>query len=112
MTRRRSASRWSRRRKGFALSSWTEQAACAGDDPQRYVLDSGPHKAPPASWHRIAHQLCQDCPVRPECADDALTHGDVGVVRGGVWLSPRPGLIHPTSTAKRHLSAVANERRF
>lgn len=68
------------------MGEWRESAQCVGDDPDRYVLDHGPHFVEHTERQRVAAELCDGCPVRRECAIDALLRSDRGVVRGGIWL--------------------------
>ncbi|AJE32552.1 hypothetical protein B842_03495 [Corynebacterium humireducens NBRC 106098 = DSM 45392] len=93
------------------MGHWANRAACRGEDPTRFVLDEQPHLVPADKRDRVAFQLCAGCPVRAECAQDALTHRDVGVVRAGVWIGLHPSASRPTNKAIRQLAARANERR-
>lgn len=82
--------------------SWRDRAACAGrteppiDLPRMSLNDR----------RRIARWYCLECPVKRECADDALDRGDVGVIRAGVWCSPHSGGVQ-TKTTRATLEAVA-----
>lgn len=56
---------------------WWERAACLNADPARW--DDGP-----LSMYHL--ETCGRCPVRRECAADALDHGDRATIRAGVDL--------------------------
>lgn len=63
---------------------WRDRAACIDADTDlffRGVTSAQPlgPEVPP----REAEEICNRCPVRPECLWDALVSGDLGV-RGGV----------------------------
>ncbi|MBU5654319.1 WhiB family transcriptional regulator [Corynebacterium aurimucosum] len=62
------------------MNHWWEKAQCAGQPLNNYVLTGQRDK------QATARQLCQHCPVKPQCAYDALEHQDSGVVRAGVWI--------------------------
>lgn len=87
--------------------SWVDSAQCSGDDPAKYVLNAPPFFVRVAKREQTAWALCRDCPVRRECAEDALIHRDIGVVRGGVWLDAGKKGSYLTKTAKRQLIAAA-----
>lgn len=62
------------------MNRWWEKAQCAGQPLNNYVLTGQRDK------QATARALCQHCPVKPQCAYDALQHEDSGVVRAGVWI--------------------------
>lgn len=62
------------------MNHWWENAKCAGQPLNDYILTGQRNK------QATARQLCQHCPVKPQCAWDALEHQDSGVVRAGVWI--------------------------
>ncbi len=66
---------------------WRERAACAGKDTSLWLLSVGVNHG--AANYAEAERICQGCPVRIECLDDAVRGGDWGVIRGGRRL-PRP----------------------
>ena len=79
------------------MNHWWQNAQCKGQPIKNYDLKGQVNK--PA----IARELCAGCPVKPQCAYDALQHGDNGLVRGGVWIPDE------TSLAIRHeRQAVVN----
>ena len=59
---------------------WMRQAACAGMPIKVFFPPAGPGAS------KKALQVCQDCPVRVPCAQDALDMGDMHGVRGGVHI--------------------------
>lgn len=68
---------------------WRQQAACAETDPELWFPD-GWHESPDA----IA--ICNTCPVRQECLDDALRMDDNAFgIRGGLYPSERRKLTGP-----------------
>ena len=65
---------------------WQARAACAGMDTEIfYPVGTTGTKGIPANYGP-ARAICAACPVRTECIEDAITHGDAWGVRGG--LSP------------------------
>lgn len=66
---------------------WHQDAKCADDDLTRYILDGGPGRVDAQLRPGVAARLCAGCPVKSECLSEARTYGDVGVVRGGTWLT-------------------------
>ena len=62
------------------MNRWWERAQCAGQPLNDYVLTG------PRDKQATARQLCKHCPVKPQCAWDALEHQDSGVVRAGDWI--------------------------
>ncbi len=69
-------------------NSWRWEAKCLGDDPAKYDLDNRT-----SNKEATARELCAGCPVKRECATDALMFEAWGTVRAGVWL-PGNGLIN------------------
>lgn len=59
---------------------WLDQAACGSLDPDLFEVHA-PDQADPQ-----ALATCRTCPVRAECADDAVRTGAAGMVRGGLIL--------------------------
>lgn len=62
------------------MNRWWERAKCAGQPLNNYVLTGQRDK------QATACALCQHCPVKPQCAYEAITYEDSGVVRAGVWI--------------------------
>lgn len=67
---------------------WLDQAVCAdpAHDPDWWWPAAAEPRPVDADWEHTARalQLCDRCPVRPECADDFYTaeqRGDPGGVR-------------------------------
>ena len=56
------------------LSQWHKRAACRGQGPADFVRG-------PKSDYGAIRELCETCPVRPECLDYAL--GDESLT--GLW---------------------------
>lgn len=58
----------------LAAPAWTEQALCAQTDPDEFFPEKG-------GSTRQAVAICRRCPVREQCLDYALEHGE----RFGIW---------------------------
>lgn len=79
--------RWATQRTAFEAAitrrapgdeHWYDRAACQGADSDLFDLSiAGDHDK------RTALAYCQRCPVRAECLDDAIAHGDRLMIRGG-----------------------------
>lgn len=66
--------------------SWTAAAWCAGEHVSAYDADNLPPATSGvdcATRDRIARKLCEPCPVRRQCAIDALHTDTRGVIRAG-----------------------------
>lgn len=61
--------------------AWVSQAVCAGEHIDTYDVDNMPRD--PRTRAKYAQLVCHGCPVKRECAIDALQHDTRGVVRGG-----------------------------
>ena len=80
---------------------WRDEAQCAGSNPDLWVPDSEPAGDPNV---QAAKRVCARCPVRAECLEDAVQHGDSGI-RGGLTTVERTGV--PVS----HFLQLSIERR-
>lgn len=66
--------------------SWQDAAACKGVDIDIFFsLDEHDQ--------RQALELCKACPVQQECLRDAITHGEMYGIWGGMRESERRGII-------------------
>lgn len=86
-------------------NDWWASAACAGMSPlfDDDVLDFEPegsgrayHRSRTPAQNRAeraAVQICKTCPVRVECLEDAIKHGDEWTVRGGLTALERRALM-------------------
>ena len=66
-------------------NEWRNGAACSGF-PSGWWLKTSYH------FNRLAYRICETCPVRQACLDDAIAWGgehDVIGIRGGLSLSKR-----------------------
>jgi hypothetical protein len=80
--------------------SWMDRMACAEDPPELWISDAAPRGT--IREHREA--TCRRCPVRPDCAEYALTvHGQLATY-AGVWL---PKMGNPKKPHPDWLAAVA-----
>lgn len=55
-------------------ATWQDDAACAGSEP-------GPFFSTDEHTQLQALEVCRGCPVREECLEHALRHGE----RFGIW---------------------------
>jgi WhiB family redox-sensing transcriptional regulator len=80
-----------------ASAGWREEAACRGTDLTVFFPGRGESAGP-------ARRVCAGCPVRHECLEFALRHGEVHGIWGGLTERDRRAL------RTRRLSAVRQER--
>ena len=72
---------------------WQQLAACLHADPEVWFPSR-------SDWHIAQHakQICQGCPVRGECLDQALAEGYQHGIWGGLTADERRGAYdHPLS---------------
>lgn len=55
--------------------AWMGDGVCSSTDPELFFPDQGGH------W-QSAKRVCQACPVREQCLDFALEHGERGIWGG------------------------------
>ncbi len=60
--------------------AWQDRARCRTEHPDLYVTDNLPDSNARALF---AAKLCHGCPVKRDCAYDAICYDTSGVVRGG-----------------------------
>lgn len=65
---------------------WVQFGLCAQTDPEAYFPEKGMSTA-------AAKQVCQACPVRPECLEYALDHNEGFGVWGGLSQRERRPLV-------------------
>lgn len=73
---------------------WPNLSACRGDDPAAW--------SPPLTIHHVL--TCGACPVRAQCADDAIAHRDRYTIRVAADCS--------TAAGRRQLRAAAQNARL
>ena len=56
--------------------NWMQEADCRNEDPSHFFPDQGVSPT-------VAREICDGCPVRQECLNHALTHGEWWGVWGG-----------------------------
>ena len=61
----------------MSYQAWRDEAACLGADPELFF----PPERRGAAQARKAKAICAGCPVRTECLEYAVRHGE----RFGVW---------------------------
>lgn len=71
-------------------NDWYNHAQCAGRYVNDFDLDNRRYIRQNKTG--LARTLCAGCPVKRECALDALEHEAWGTVRAGIWL-PAGGLM-------------------
>lgn len=83
---------------------WRDRALCAG----RPLSEAHPHVR---GDQRVtaARRYCAGCPVVAECAADALTFRDTGIIRAGVWL-PQYDDRTALKRARARLAVIAEGR--
>ncbi|WP_366516620.1 WhiB family transcriptional regulator [uncultured Corynebacterium sp.] len=80
--------------------TWVERAQCVGCDPREWDLDwlaaerFTNRKLFPRLAETHATHVCSGCPVKRECALDAIEYQDVGVIRAGVVLRDGKNAAH------------------
>lgn len=57
--------------------SWRDEAACKGQPLELFDPQPGVNPS-------VAKRMCRECPVRFDCAADAVNEGDWETVRGGM----------------------------
>jgi hypothetical protein len=81
------------------FGKWRARAACAGANPE-WFSPSTPQEA-----EATIEAFCDDCPVRAQCAQEAMVNRDRGVILGGVWIVSKGSEV--TSAAKSGLKRAA-----
>jgi WhiB family transcriptional regulator, redox-sensing transcriptional regulator len=80
-----------------SVAGWREEAACRGADLALFFPGRGESAQP-------ARQICARCPVRQECLEFALRHGEVHGIWGGLTERDRRAL------RTRHRDTIRRER--
>jgi WhiB family redox-sensing transcriptional regulator len=78
---------------------WQENARCAGVDPDLFF---------PKEYERSdeAKAICHECPVRQECLEYALAHGEKFGVWGGLTERERRRVRRQRALARRAVSTA------
>ena len=84
---------------------WWTRAECRDDDR----IDPALPGLGQRQREKIATFYCLGCPVKQQCAADALRHRDIGVIRAGVWIGA--SRITPSKVAHRRLERIATVSR-
>lgn len=81
-------------------------ARCVGHDPELWFPLDG-------DWGLEAKALCSTCPIREDCLEYAITHGDDHGIWGGVGGKARVELRKKRSTRRRqfHRGTLLIEQR-
>jgi WhiB family transcriptional regulator, redox-sensing transcriptional regulator len=67
------------------VADWRDRAACRGADLSVFFPGRGESAEP-------ARRICANCPVRQECLEFALSHGEVHGIWGGLTVRDRRAL--------------------
>lgn len=81
---------------------WWARAACRGSDR---IDPSLPGLSHPVRA-KIAAFYCLECPVKAQCAADALKHRDIGTVRAGIYIAANRST--PDKRSRTRLAAIAS----
>lgn len=80
--------------------SWQDEAACQGADIDLFFsLDDHDQ--------RQALEYCKGCPVQQECLRDAISHGEMYGIWGGMTESERRSIIRDHRRQRRDRSDAA-----
>lgn len=69
-----------------ANTAWIEDAACTTTDPEIFFTENPESK-------RAARTICNGCPVKAQCLEDALVAEDAFGIRGGLTAMERKSLL-------------------
>jgi len=67
-------------------STWIDKAACAVSDLRKVNAWDSDH----AEYRDLAIEICDQCPVRKMCYDDAVSDPDSDGIRASVLFKMRP----------------------
>ena len=85
------------------VPEWHERAVCAV-----HGCDPGIEGTPAGKRAAVAASYCAGCPVKPECAAEALATRSTGVVRAGVFI-PATAATHVSPSKRLQLQSIAEE---
>lgn len=96
--------------------TWLVQAKCRHSSPENFVLDEKETGTwlPATQRDMQADHLCAGCPVKKQCAIDAIEHEDIGVVRAGVWLpdhAPKGSYVPRRHNTQKLLAVINGTKR-
>lgn len=90
---------------------WREKAKCLGQDWREYVVENMPKgRNAVATRSILAQAKCSGCPVRRECAADALDNNDAGVIRAGIPITGSVGSVDHREASEK-LAVIAGRRK-
>lgn len=67
-----------------ATWDWHEQAACSGEGTDLFFAPDGETPTEKDKREELAKDICNTCPMRIFCRDDALYRKDLEGIRGGL----------------------------
>jgi len=74
--------------------AWQERAACRGPESALFFPPSTTERKEDREWRETkAKEICQTCPVQPECLEYALTIREPHGIWGGLTEVERRGLL-------------------
>jgi WhiB family transcriptional regulator, redox-sensing transcriptional regulator len=92
-----------------AASSWRQQGSCLGDDADAFFAPDGREPAlRRAERERRAKQICRQCPVLAECAENAIVAEEQYGIWGGMSETERAPLIREYRRGSRSLRHIAH----
>ena len=90
----------------MSYPAWHEKAACRGADPDLFFPSEEGGKA--QAWK--AKAICAGCPVRAECLDHAVRHGEHWGIWGGTAPGERDAPVAGTAPASQAARPAAASR--
>lgn len=78
------------------MSDWHARAACASVDPDLFFPELGT----PAERIAEAKQICQACPVRQMCLEDAFRRNEPDAICGGMTAEERQDSLRPAAVVQ------------
>jgi WhiB family redox-sensing transcriptional regulator len=85
------------------MSGWWSRAACRHTPPDAWFPPATRRYGIRAKAVRLAVTVCRACPVRAECAQEAIDHDERAGIWGGVDLGDdgTPRTAHTTKALRR-----------
>jgi WhiB family redox-sensing transcriptional regulator len=69
----------------MAVYAWLESANCTSTDPEIFFSEE-------SNTVKSARKICEECPVKTECLNDAIEKDDQFGIRGGLTARERKNL--------------------
>lgn len=90
---------------------WRTNANCGDADPEIFFAEG--NKAPGKEMTRLARAICQECVVRVDCLDEAVSKKEAYGIWGGLTPAERVASERKSRTARfsqNSLNRIANEK--